>query len=502
MIEVQHLSGGYDNIQIVNDVSFTVNKGECFIMLGPNGSGKSTVLKMLSGVLPYENGHIAIDGRPLHAYSMLERAKMMSVLSQEEYVAFDFTVEEIVMLGRYPHQEGLFKTVSAKDEAIVEEMMSLTNVVHYRETPFRELSGGEKQRVLLAKALAQEPKLLFLDEPTNHLDIKHSFEMLNLLQEWQQTKGLTVFAILHDLNVASIYADRVGLLHEGKLVQVGDSTLLKKVNLLSEVYGVHVEAQPHPKISRPQVFLTPKTNRNDFEERIFSNSSETTSSSKNSTQMVNELFTINQNDDVIHIESKEPFKCVSNGVTGEGFQWAQHFCNFHVDKNYVCSQPKNDIERWMNDAGVPVEKAVGMMTAVQLGDVVFREAQAGDYRFLIMVTAGVGNAVDITSTSQPEPIRQIGTINTMLFIDGHLTDGAFINAIMSATEAKTKAMHDLDVHDKQTNSWATGTSTDSVLIAATQRGEPTPYAGSGTVLGKGIGQIVYDATIKAIQQSN
>ena len=119
------------------------------------------------------------------------------------------------------------------------------------------MSGGEKQRVLLAKALAQEPEILLLDEPTNHLDIKHTFQMLDLLKEWQQTKGLTIFAILHDLNVASLYADRVALLHEGSFLEVGDVNTLRKEQQLKKVYEVEVKTQAHPLVPKPQLHMTP-----------------------------------------------------------------------------------------------------------------------------------------------------------------------------------------------------------------------------------------------------
>ena len=139
----------------------------------------------------------------------------MAVLTQEVQVSFDYTVEEIISLGRYPHQKGFFKQLSKEDRKVIEEVMDITNISQLRKAQFRMISGGEKQRVLLAKALAQEPEILLLDEPTNHLDIKHTFHMLDLLKERQQMMGLTIFAILHDLNVASLYADRIALLHNG-----------------------------------------------------------------------------------------------------------------------------------------------------------------------------------------------------------------------------------------------------------------------------------------------
>ena len=139
----------------------------------------------------------------------------------------------------------------------MEEVMELTNIHHFKTTPFRMLSGGEKQRVLLAKALAQEPEILLLDEPTNHLDIKHTLQMLDLLKERQQCMGLTIFAILHDLNVASLYADRIALLHHGRILDVGDVDTLRKADQLKKVYEVEVTSGSHPTLPKPQLQMTP-----------------------------------------------------------------------------------------------------------------------------------------------------------------------------------------------------------------------------------------------------
>lgn len=481
MIKVERLSGGYGREQIVDDVSFEVQKGEFFALLGPNGSGKSTIFKLITGVITRSVGKVELQGKPMEALTMTEKARMLAVLSQEEKVFFDFTVEEIVMLGRYPHQRGFLKTISMADRDAVERSMSICKVDHYRYKAFTELSGGEKQRVLLAKALAQEPQVLLLDEPTNHLDIRHTFEMLNLLKEWQRTNELTVFAILHDLNVASLYADRIALLRDGQIVEIGSVHMLSKEKQLEEVYGVRVNAGSHPKMAKPQLFLSPHN------EELYP-----------ATGSFSSMFDLKRDESLIYLRSPQPLRTISNGVIGEGLGWARHFCNFHVDKNYNCSNPQQDIHDWLDERGIPAEETIGMMTAVQLEDMVMLTHEVSDYSCLAVVTAGVGNAVDIAADSHPEAVRRIGTINTMLFIDGHLTDGAMVNAMLSATEAKTKAMHDMQIKDKMTGSIATGTSTDSLLIACTQRGVATPYAGSGTVVGKRLGQLIYQATKQAI----
>ena len=149
------------------------------------------------------------------------------------------------------------KQLSKEDRKVIEEVMEITKISDFRKTQFRMISGGEKQRVLLAKALAQEPEILLLDEPTNHLDIKHTFQILDLLKERQQTMGLTIFAILHDLNVASLYADRIALLHNGSFLEVGDVDVLRKEDQLKKVYEVKVKSRSHPIVPKPQLLMTP-----------------------------------------------------------------------------------------------------------------------------------------------------------------------------------------------------------------------------------------------------
>lgn len=483
MIRVEQLQGGYSKDPIIKELSFEIKRGQFFALLGPNGSGKTTIFKLVTGVLPIQKGRVIIDGLPFKQLSMLGKARKMAVLSQEGQVSFDFTVEEIVSLGRYAHQTGFFKSLSKKDYQVIEEVMEITKVIQYKHTLFRLLSGGEKQRVLLAKSLAQEPQILLLDEPTNHLDIKHTFEMLSLLKKWQQIKGLTIFAILHDLNVASLFADQVALLHQGKFLDVGDADILRKQKQLEQVYQVRVSTHSHPQIAKPQVLLTPDFST--LEKPIDFRTD----------------YQLEQNDDYIHLQFERPLRTISNAVIGEGIHWVKHFFNFHVDKNYDCSDPQMDMRNWIERLSIASEQSLGMMTAVKLKDMAFvTEQVADDIKIMAMVTAGVGNAVDITGNALPEKIRKIGTINTMVFIEAHLTDGALVNALMSATEAKTKALYDYHIKDPHSNTIATGTSTDSLLIGATQQGEATPYAGSGTLIGKGIGHIVYEATQAALSK--
>lgn len=482
MMKIENLKGGYSNSPIINDVHLEIKQGEFFALLGPNGSGKTTLFRLITGQLPKIAGDIFLSGRNISSLSKLEKAKKMAILTQEAHVSFDYTVEEIVSLGRYPHQKGFLKSLSKTDWNVIENVMEITNIHQFRKMTFRMISGGEKQRVLLAKALAQEPEILLLDEPTNHLDIKHTFQMLDLLKERQRINRLTVFAILHDLNVASLYADRIALLHHGRFLEVGDVDLLRKTDQLKNVYEVELKHGAHPTIPKPQLHMTPSA------------------TILKSSLSFEKSFRIKQTNECIHVQSVQPLRTISNGVIGDGIQWSSDFCNFHVKKNDNFSEPAKDLQSWMSKYSIPYEKAVGMMTTVNLKDAVMMKKEIEGIYMLVIVTAGVGNAVDITNAAPINSLQKVGSINTMLFIDAHFTDGALVNGYMSATEAKVKALADLHIKDPHSKTIATSTSTDALLLGLTQQGEKTPHAGSGTIVGKAIGQIVYRATSEAVKK--
>src|SRR5690625_4184557 len=175
MIKVSSASGGYDNVQIIKNMSFEVERGKRFGIIGPNGSGKTTLLKMLSKTLPLTEGKVSIQGKDISAYSPKTFAKLVAVLPQQMMQTFSYTVRETVALGRYAHQRGIFRTFTEADEQLIQNVMEQTGIIQYEHVPIDRLSGGERQRVFLAHALAQDPQILLLDEPTNHLDLSYSF---------------------------------------------------------------------------------------------------------------------------------------------------------------------------------------------------------------------------------------------------------------------------------------------------------------------------------------
>ncbi len=255
MLQIQNLTAGYTKQQAtLQNISFAVERGSFCTILGANGSGKTTFIRAVMGLMTYQQGEILFEGQPLETRQRRQLAQQISVLSQEQPVNMDFSVEEIVQLGRFPFQKQFFNENSKKDAQIVLNCMEMTNIVEMRHRFFSSLSGGERQRVLLAKALAQQPKLLFLDEPTNHLDIKYTIELLKLLKQQQLEKGLTVIAILHDLNLAALYSDQLVFLKKGELIAEGSVELLLDEQLLERVYDVSLQVATNDKTGKPMVF--------------------------------------------------------------------------------------------------------------------------------------------------------------------------------------------------------------------------------------------------------
>lgn len=252
---INYISGYNKNKPILQNLSFEVPKGSFCAVLGSNGSGKTTLIRGIMGLLTDFSGEVIVDGKLISAFSKKELAQKVSVLSQEQPINMNFTSEEIVYLGRYPFARGgIFKDIRASDKQVVEKCFAMTDASHLRNRIYSTLSGGERQRVLLAKALTQEPSLLFLDEPTNHLDIKHTLELLKLLKKHQEENDLTIVAVLHDLNLASMFADQILLLKNGQLLASGGVELFNHSELMKEVFGIELKSMPHPETGKPQIY--------------------------------------------------------------------------------------------------------------------------------------------------------------------------------------------------------------------------------------------------------
>ncbi|WP_394172514.1 adenosylcobinamide amidohydrolase [Guptibacillus hwajinpoensis] len=482
MLSVNHVTGGYPGHDVLHDLSFNVEKGELLGIVGPNGSGKTTIFKMVSGILKAQAGEILLKEKPIASYSAKQLAKVLAVLPQHAEQAFPYTVKETVSLGRYAHHTGWFQMWSEHDETVVQKTMEQTGIAQFQDHYVNELSGGERQRVFLAQALAQEPEILLLDEPTNHLDLSYQKELLDLLKKWTRETGLTVISIFHDLNLAGLYCDRLLLLENGKINLHNKPNEVLNEERIQTVYRTTIEKHPHPTVPKPQMLLLPEKQAEDLSGLI-----------------IDERY-LDRSDERITLRSPFPLRTMSSGVVGSGTGWYTTFVNRHVDKSYNCSNHREEMLEYLKGHMIDPTETVGMMTAVRLEDVAYKQIEEEGVSVFIVVTAGVGNAVDASRSAEHIYEPQPGTINTWVFVNGTLTDEAFIQSIMTATEAKVKVMQDQDVKDAVTGSSATGTSTDSILIAATQRGKHLPYAGTITTLGKLISQGVYTCTTEALQK--
>lgn len=216
IIDVRNLSFRYNSKEILKDISFKVEKEQILGILGPNGAGKSTIIKILGGILNYE-GTVRIVDKELRDFKRKELSRTVAVVPQNFEPGFDFKVKELVMMGRIPYLK-MFESLSFKDK-IVEETMKLTDVLEIKEKSIREVSGGERQRVIIAMALAQDPKILLLDEPNANLDLKYQISIFGLLKNLVKTKHIGILVAMHDVNLAVKYCNKIILLSKGEIVQ-------------------------------------------------------------------------------------------------------------------------------------------------------------------------------------------------------------------------------------------------------------------------------------------
>lgn len=256
-IEVEGLTVRYPGpgAPALRDVSLEVEPGTLYAVLGPNGSGKSTLMRALLGTVPPSAGRIRLDGRALESWGRRELARAVGAVPQHEHVAFPLTVRELVAMGRYPHL-GLLGPERAEDTAAVEEALDRCDARRLANRDVGTLSGGEFQRVRVARALAQTPAALVLDEPTASLDIRHEMEILRLLRT-SADQGITVLLITHHLDLAARFADRLLLLACGEVAAEGSATEVLDADTLERVYGWPVEVHPDPTTGTPRV--TPRS---------------------------------------------------------------------------------------------------------------------------------------------------------------------------------------------------------------------------------------------------
>ena len=251
-LSVENVSWSVREHTIVDSVLLDVQPGEFVGLIGPNGSGKSSLLRTIYRVLKPDAGIISLNDENVWAMDVREAARRTAVVTQERASEFDFTVQEMVMMGRNPHKH-LFDFDTEADFLIVEDALRRVNLLDFADRPFNTLSGGEKQRVLVARALAQQARFLVLDEPTNHLDIRYQLEMLMLLQALE----VTTLAALHDLNLAAHYCDRLFMIDQGRIVASGTPQLVVELALIRKVYHVDADVGRHPRTGQLQITFLP-----------------------------------------------------------------------------------------------------------------------------------------------------------------------------------------------------------------------------------------------------
>ncbi|MFZ4452231.1 ABC transporter ATP-binding protein [Salibacterium aidingense] len=449
MLEVENVTGGYGGFPIVQQLQFHVDAGEILGIIGPNGSGKSTLLKLLYGGLKPYDGKVSIQAAPLPSLSQKEIAKQIAVLPQHMENTFSYTVQEVVELGRYPHQKGWFGRDSAGDREKMEEAMRETDVLKFASQTLESLSGGEKQRVFLARALAQEPRVLLLDEPTNHLDISFQVQLLDTLKQWSREKGMTVIAALHDLNIAAIYSDRLLLLDNGRQKALGKPSSVLEKSQLETVYEAKLYRREHPSLPRPQLFLEPRY------------ISETYPSS-----CIEELK-IEQQADYVMITSSIYWKTLSTEIVGPGFGWHSCFLYKRMEEQAEEKQKQQFYE--LLDERKTKEHETAVMWLPYISEVAASYHSEREPGFAIFIISG----------------------GISIFIDGKLTEAAYTHFLVKVVEAVSRACYDKQIQTKGASADKLDVSTAAVLISASQRGSLYQTQESYSLLSTKIAQAVY-----------
>lgn len=255
-LRIVDLQCGYPGQTVINGVSLTVDEREFVGILGPNGSGKTTFLLALSGVLPIQGGTVEVFGRAVDRLKPRERARLMAVVTQDSEVRLPFTCQEVVHMGRYPHQKR-WRPDRVEDHEAVRTAMELTHTVPLAERLITALSGGERQRVTMAKALAQGGVLLLLDEATSAMDVHRKLQIFKVLDQLNRKDGVTIVAVLHDVNLAALFCRRLLFLKDGRIAADGETHRILVPEVLEAVYETTVVVHELPGLQKRQVVFLP-----------------------------------------------------------------------------------------------------------------------------------------------------------------------------------------------------------------------------------------------------
>lgn len=254
MLSIKKISAGYGDKVVLSDVNMDIEAGDFVGLIGPNGSGKTTLLRVISKVLKPFKGHVLLNEEDIETVSRSVLARSMAFLTQEISLNLPFTVRQMTLMGRFPYLSQYGKE-SDEDIAIAEDAMKLADVLPLADRFITEVSGGERQRALIAMCLAQQPDILLLDEPTNHLDIGHQLAVLDLIRKLNRQTNMTVVAVFHDLNIASEYCDKIMVLDEGQVAEFGTPKEVLTSEMILKVYRAKVVTQVNPVSHKPHIVI-------------------------------------------------------------------------------------------------------------------------------------------------------------------------------------------------------------------------------------------------------
>lgn len=260
MLEIRDMTCGYDLKFFLKDINFKISTGEVLGIIGPNGSGKTTLLRAITRVLKPKKGSVIFEGENILQMGFKELARKIAVVSHSFEIGY-MSVSEFVLLGRIPHYKKFQFFETKKDIEIAKRSMILTDTFRFKDRFINEISGGERQLVFIARSLTQEPDLLLLDEPTAHLDITHQVRILDLIKRLNKEFGLTVIMVLHDLNLAAEYCDRLILINDGQIYKIGTPEKVLTYQIIEEVYKTIVVVEKNPISFKPYVLIVSEEKR-------------------------------------------------------------------------------------------------------------------------------------------------------------------------------------------------------------------------------------------------
>ncbi len=256
-IRIEKLTCSYGKHQVLKGLSFSISKGDFFIVIGPNGSGKTTLMKAVSGIRKFEKGRLDILDRPIDDYTRRALSQTVALVPQEVPADFPFTVNELVLMGRSPYL-GIIGLPHEEDLEITKQALAFTRVEHLAHRKLDQLSGGERQLVFIARAICQQPQIILLDEPTASLDLSHQIKIMDLMEKLKLEKGVTIVMVSHDVNLAAMYGDTLLLLKDGKVVRKGSPEEVLTFKVLEEAYGCTLLVDESPLGKFPRVMPVPR----------------------------------------------------------------------------------------------------------------------------------------------------------------------------------------------------------------------------------------------------